>query len=325
MREEIIKKLSVLTAEELESTPDVQKGRYSKSGRFIIERRTVSDISTGDQTAPICLRAHPRFYPFPEHTHDYIEIMYVCTGSIVHDIDKKSVTVCAGELLLLGANAKHSIRPPSASDIGINIIISTELFEIMLGSLRQDASVNTKYFETLLDKNVTRHRLFRCSQSLPIQNLMESLIFSHLFRESTDEYLLEQSIKMLLYYLSSTNDTPHTSEEIPYSEQMKRKISKYIRTSYSTATLTECAKMLGLSPTYLSRWVCSYFEASFKELLMQERFSVACDLLRNTDTPIGDIITHIGYENSSYFHREFKKRFNTTPNAYRKRAKNSIR
>ena len=150
---------------------------------------------------------------------------------------------------------------------------------------------------------------------------MESLIFSHLFRESTDEYLLEQSIKMLLYYLSSTNDTPHTSEEIPYSEQMKRKISKYIRTSYSTATLTECAKMLGLSPTYLSRWVCSYFEASFKELLMQERFSVACDLLRNTDTPIGDIITHIGYENSSYFHREFKKRFNTTPNAYRKRTK----
>ncbi len=323
MREEIIKKLSVLTAEELESTPDVQKGRYSKSGRFIIERRTVSDISTGDQTAPICLRAHPRFYPFSEHTHDYIEIMYVCAGSIVHDIDKKSVSVCAGELLMLGVNAKHSIRPPSASDIGINIIISTELFETMLGSLRQDASVNTKYFETLLDKNETRHRLFRCSQSLPIQNLMESLIFSHLFMEFSDEYLLEQSTKMLLYYLSAADNTAEASEELSYAEQMKRKVSKYVRTSYGTATLTECAKMLGLSPTYLSRWVCSSFDASFKELLMNERFSVACDLLRNTDTPIGDIITHIGYENSSYFHREFKKRYDTTPNAYRKKFKNS--
>ena len=117
----------------------------------------------------------------------------------------------------------------------------------------------------------------------------------------------------------STAKMEAIAEELSYAEQTKNKILKYIRTSYSTATLTEAARLLGLSPTYLSRWICSSFNESFKELLMKERFSVAQDLLSTTDTAIGDIIIHIGYENSSYFHKEFKKRFGVTPKEYRKR------
>ena len=51
---------------------------------------------------------------------------------------------------------------------------------------------------------------------------------------------------------------------------------------------------------------------------MSERFAVACELLEKTEMPIGDIIVNSGYENSSYFHKEFKKRYGTTPHKYRK-------
>ena len=114
MREDILKYLSELNDEEIsaKNTDSIpHKSMYSKSGRFIIERRTMSNISTGKTTAPICLRAHPRFSDFPDHTHDYVEFMYVCAGSITHNIGNMAVRVGCGDIIALGKNTKHSIQP----------------------------------------------------------------------------------------------------------------------------------------------------------------------------------------------------------------------
>ena len=56
-------------------------------------------------------------------------------------------------------------------------------------------------------------------------------------------------------------------------------------------------------------------------LLMEERFTAAEKMLMTTDIPIGDIINNVGYENSSYFHKEFKDRYGMPPNEYRRRLK----
>ena len=34
----------------------------------------------------ITIRPHTRFVAFPRHSHNYVEIMYVCTGQITHII-----------------------------------------------------------------------------------------------------------------------------------------------------------------------------------------------------------------------------------------------
>ena len=40
--------------------------------------------------------------------------------------------------------------------------------------------------------------------------------------------------------------------------------------------------------------------------------------------PIGEIILRVGYENSSYFHKEFKRRFGVTPKEYRRSGGESL-
>jgi AraC-like DNA-binding protein/mannose-6-phosphate isomerase-like protein (cupin superfamily) len=320
MREDILRVLSSLTDEELsllDSSADGQRKLYSKPGRFIIERRTISNISTGEPTAPVCLHPHPRFCEFDKHSHDYVEIMYVCAGSVTHTIADESVRIDAGDLIIFGKSASHSIAAADIGDIGVNIVISTDLFENIVNTMHRDSSVNTRPLRTFMGKEQA-YRVFRTSQSVEASNLLENMIFSYFVREQTDDYLLEQSIKLLFCYLCNISDGNVTQDDISYVESNKKKILKYIRTSYSTATLTECAYTLRLSPTYLSRWICANFGQSFKDLLMSERFSVACDLLATTSTPIGDIIIMVGYENSSHFHKEFKRRFGTTPLQYRK-------
>lgn len=321
MRDEIISRLSALTEEERENTDNrSRKKMYSKSGRFIIERRTVSHISTGAVASPICMRAHPRFCDFPAHTHDYVEMMYVCKGTVTHVIGGKDIQVRGGDIIMLGRGTRHAIRPAGDGDIGINLIISAELFEGILDGIRRGTYFGTKPLEVFLDNDISRFRVFSCSQSVEISNILESMIYSSVLGGNTDGYLLEQSARLLLCYLCTLSADTNAVGSFSYKEELEKRIMNYIRTSYGTATLTEAASILGLSPTYLSRRICADMNASFKELLMKERFSVACALLRTTDMPIGDIIIHVGYENSSYFHKEFKKRLGTTPKEYRRGA-----
>jgi len=211
-----------------------------------------------------------------------------------------------------------SILSAGQDDIGINLIISVDLFETLLNSLRQKSQLPIKRFESLLKRDGLPFCVFHAAESISVRNLMESMIASVICEKKANGYILQQSLALLLCYLAEMNEAKKSPMPDSYETALKKKILNYLQTSYSTATLTEAASMLGLSPAYVSRVITQSFGESFKDLLMRVRFTVACELLRSTKMPIGEIINQVGYENSSYFHKEFKKRYGATPGEYRK-------
>ena len=317
----ILEKLSRLTAEEqyilVEQNP-TPRDLYGKSGRFIVERRRVSHLVSGEATAPVCLRMHPRFRSFPTHSHDFIEIMYVCHGSVTHDVGGEKIRLDTDELILFGRYAEHSILETGKDDIGVNLIISPDLFEQLLRGMGEASPLPVATFASLLDREGPSHLHISAKDSIAVRNLMETLVGTVVCEGNTDGYLLRQSLALLLCYLVSLGEGGEHPPVERYTDRMQRRLLNYIKTSYSTATLTEAATMMGLSPSYLSRWIEKSFGRSFKELLMQERFETARSLLSATSMPVGEIINRVGYENSSYFHKEFKRRYGITPNRYRK-------
>lgn len=321
MQADVLRRLSQITEEEqyilVQENPS-HRSLYAKSGRFIIERRHISQLSFGESTAAICLHPHPRFRGFPSHSHDFIEIMYVCNGAITHVIGDQSVRLETDDIILLGKDTRHSILSAGQDDIGINLIISTDLFETLLHSLRQKSQLPITQFERLLQRDGLPFCVYHASESIAVRNLLESMIASVICEKKANGYILQQSLALLLCYLAEMNEQREAPQIEPYEAAVKQKILNYIQTSYSTATLTEAASMLRLSSAYLSRLTSKSFGKSFKELLMDERFAMACELLSSTELSIGEIINQIGYENSSYFHKEFKARYGMTPSEYRK-------
>lgn len=321
MTGEIISKLSELTDEEkyiLSENQTDHRDFYTRSGRFLIERRRISDLTVGDSTAAVSIRKHPRFCDFPTHSHDYIEIMYVCRGSVTHVIDKKEIPLEQDDLIILGKNTRHSIKPSGENDIGINIIISPDIFENLYSSIKKSSPLSERNIEKIIEGAELDFYVFSAKNSIEIKNLIESMVSSVLCNNVVNEYILRRSVGLLIAYLCELGTDKDTAKEYGYKESVKKELLRYLNGSYSSATLTEAAKMLGLSPSYLSRLVKSIFGLTFKELLMDLRFDAACELLTYSDMPIGNIINHVGYENSSYFHKEFKKRFGVTPNLYRR-------
>lgn len=292
---------------------------YAKSGRFIIERRHMADVSIGIPTSSVCLRTHLFGVEFPSHSHDFVELMYVCRGCIKHVIGGATVELGDGDILLLGRSTRHSILPTSENDIGLNVIISTDYFDTLLRDLGKSSSLPDKLFERMLGKDDNQYCVFKTANILPISNIFENLAFALVNGKTDDIYVMQVSLSLLFAYLASTPEVlGDFSDMNNYSERTKRMIMNYINTSYRTATLTEAAEMLGLSEAHLSRWIKKEFDATFKEMLCNKRFDVACDLLLNTTLSVNDVILNVGYENNSYFHKQFKARYGMTPKEYRK-------
>lgn len=101
----------------------------------------------------------------------------------------------------------------------------------------------------------------------------------------------------------------------------RRMIDDYFGTHLQNASLGELAQTLGYSADYAGTVIKKLTGRTFSELLREKRCDMAAKLLRHTDSPIGDIIFQVGYENESFFRSVFKKMYGVLPAEYRKKTR----
>ena len=91
-----------------------------------------------------------------------------------------------------------------------------------------------------------------------------------------------------------------------------------ITQNYREASLSNVARSYGVSLAYVSECVRAQTGKTYKELLQKHRMETAARLLRRSDWNIQQIITYVGYENTSYFYRLFHERYGVSPREYRR-------
>ena len=312
---ELIKLLSYESEEEKKilKGETLDKNIYSDGADFVID-----DIRLGGKNNGISVRTHTRYTPFPIHRHNYTEMMIVLSGRINHRIGEKRVSLGKGEILFLNKHISHSIEMAGKDDIGVNVIMSDSFLNSMSAEL--ESTVFSGLMRESRKYNGDGMFLHFCTDGVKkIENLIENLLID-LTGERAELSLMAKTVELLLSYLSSESDRLliDGTDTVDKATRRKLEILGYVKSNYRSASLGELSKKLYLSVPYLSKTVKESFGKSFKELLIDERMNRACEMIKNSDIPISDIIQAVGYENESYFHREFKKRYAATPLQLRK-------
>lgn len=261
------------------------------------------------------MRKHTRFVRFPEHTHDYIEAVYMCRGETTHIINGRRIKLCEGELLFLGQNARQEILPASEGDIAINFIIQPAFFDKTLEMLGAEETPLKKFLiSSLFDGEYQGYLHFAVSGVLPIQNLIENLIWT-LISSTRGKRNINQTTMGLLFMhlLNYTDRLTHETRE----DKAIMDILRYIEENYRDGSLTDAASLLHYDLYWLSHEIKNRTGKTYTEHLQEKRLSQAAFLLKNTSLSVEDITAAVGYENKSYFHRIFTKKFGTTPKKYR--------
>ena len=264
----------------------------------------------------IAVRPHTRFAAFPPHTHDYVEMIYMCTGSTVHRMNGERVELRTGELLLLGPHTVQEIEPAGGEDIAVNFIILPEFFDRSLAMLgAEDTPLRRFILESLcLGKGASEYFHFRVADVLPVQNLVENMLWTLVFGAPNKRQINQTTLGLLFLQLLNCSDRISFRNEA--QEDMVR-LHRYIEENYRTASLTAAAELLGYDIYHLSRLIRQKTGRTFLDIVQEKRLLQAVFLLKNTALPVGEISLAVGYENTSHFHRLFKARFGCPPRQYR--------
>lgn len=265
----------------------------------------------------ITLRPHTRFIHFPAHSHDYIEVVYMCSGETSHIINGETVELREGELLFLAQNAKQEILPAGENDIAVNFIVLPEFFDRPLAMIDDfDSPLGSFMIECLRNGgDKTSYLHFEVSDVPQIQNLIENLIFSVIESEPPDSGIM--GLTMGLLFLELLRRTERIKSVAPTDELMIE-VHRYIDENYINGSLAELAKRLHYDPCWLSREIKKRTGKNYTDIVADKRLSRACFFLKNTDMSIVEISETVGYCNASYFHRIFKQKYGASPASYRK-------
>lgn len=320
LRRELLEKLCVITPEEqefLSGKKDIDRERYGEPAgdELVIDTRKLLDTGKLMQ-----IRPHTRFVHFPRHKHNYVELIYMCSGSTTHIINSKKVQLSEGELLFLSQSAVQEILPAGKDDIAVNFIILPEFFDLPLQMLGSTDNLLSEFIIDCLRKKDSSvgYLHFRVSDVPMIQNLVENLILGTMDDSRTTRSISKVTMGLLFIQLLQYTDRVNVNKQSP-QDHIRLVTLRYIETHYRNGTLEELAFQLGYDVCTMSRMIKKISGRSFTELLQTKRLSQACWLLENTNLSVEEVSLRVGYENKSYFTRIFKDKFEMTPGEYRKK------
>lgn len=309
----IVDRLSVITDEEraiLNGRKSIDRNIYMDGSRDVISGEKLLE-----RGKLIAIRPHTRFIPFPEHTHDYVEMVYMCAGETRHTVNGNAITLRRGELLMLGRNAHQSIEAASEGDIAVNFIVRPAFFSGTLPFLGEEETPLRRFVVSCLTgENEADYLLFRVAELLPVQNLIENLLFTLLEDTPNKRGILQMTMGLLFAQLMN-----HT-EALQFETQEQNaviSVLRYLEENYRGGSLTEIARALHYELPSLSRLIRQKTGKNYTALLQEKRLSQAAWLLRNTGKNVDEIANAVGYENLSYFHRIFAARYGLSPKKYR--------
>ena len=320
MDKKLLGKLAKITKEEqeiLNGRKQIDTSIYNLNRSMVVDRKKL--LESGKL---IELRPHTRFIHFPKHTHNYVEVVYMCSGKTRHIINGSEVVLKQGELLFLSQNATQEIYPASENDIGVNFIVLPEFFDQTLSMIGDEASLIRDFIVDCLrngSQNI-RYLHFKVADILPIQNLIENLIWMLLNTQPNKRRLNQTTLGLLFLHLMNSTDKMEIGKEHE-AQELILQVFRYIEDNYRDGELSELARENECDLYWLSRMIKQTTGKNYTELVQEKRLSQAAFLLSTTSLSIMDISLDVGYSNFSYFYRIFKKKFGVSPKDFRKTPK----
>lgn len=337
MTDELLRELRKITPEEqriLDGKKEIERELYVSA-----EDNTFDAKKLLEHGKLITVRPHTRFVHFPAHTHNYVEVIYMCQGSTRHIINGNEVVLGQGELLFLNQHAVQEIYPAGENDIAVNFIILPEFFDGALRMMETEENMLRQFVVDCLrgesgDSRGSAGSLvgngaygkcqsasagylhFKVADVLPVQNLIENLIWTILNKQPNKRSINQMTMGLLFLQLMNHIDRVET-DDAQEGQKFMMTVLGYIEEHYRDGELSDLAEEMHYDLYWMSREIKKQSGKTYTELVQQKRLSQAAYLLTHTRMSVMDIGLAVGYENISYFHRIFQARYGVTPRKYR--------
>ncbi len=259
------------------------------------------------------------------HTHDFVELVYVRSGSGLHWHNTLRHSVYAGDCYVILPGDEHTYRSTSKLRI-TNVLFYPEILEPYRETLLACPGFR-RFFTTeplFREESSFRHKLhLSLSNQKRLTVLLDEL--ERELRERGDAYqvtcagLFMQIVVLLSRAFDQTFETGNVRRQFEGKDDLVSAAIAYLEENYaSDMRVEDIARSVFISPSRLSHVFKETTGVSLFDYLTRMRIDRACRLLTETDQSITAIAFSLGYHDSAYFTRLFSKNTGVSPSAYRR-------
>ncbi|WP_370980013.1 helix-turn-helix domain-containing protein [Agaribacterium sp. ZY112] len=269
-------------------------------------------IAAGQQQSFYSRNYQAKSFNSPWHYHPQWELTYIKKGEGLCYVGNSIRPFASGELVLVGSMLPHCWKSDETAGrvesifaqwddglLGKDWLQQPELTRI--NKLLKDSDRGLIFSQTLSEE-LGRKLEMLCSLP-PFDSLIALLRILQSLANSDYSYLSEgQSLSI----------NANSSERI-------EKILQFVEQHYQQdIQIEQLCELCNMTQSSFARFFKRSLDKPFSHYLSEYRVNRASNLLKSSELSIEAIAYDVGFRNMSYFHRQFKKTFNSTPANYRR-------
>jgi AraC-like DNA-binding protein len=286
-------------------------------------KSTVHSESTNRLSILHFIESEKQFFP---EDNSCFKWLFIEEGEGSIQIEKSIINTQSGDLILIPSEERYNLSKLATTKYWIVIyrdeakeknfdnqshdflVLLPDKFRIM--SLIKSQNIQTRHFNL---NSLERLRWLNRLQQMKSELQEQSFGFVEMLNTLLTQLFMDT------LRLMTPNNSPNPVESHPLLIDVFRAIEQnYQQYRFS---LSDVAKTVRLSPAYLTDLVRRKTGKTVVGWIVEYRMSAARRLLETTTQPITQIAIEIGYEDTGYFIRQFRRLHGITPKAWRDRHK----
>jgi AraC-like DNA-binding protein/mannose-6-phosphate isomerase-like protein (cupin superfamily) len=269
---------------------------------------------------PISVERREPQEAFEPHAHEFAELVIVTGGKCLHITGTDSWELTAGDVFVIAGGSEHEYQKLENLRL-VNILYQPNQLKMGLMDLASVAGYHALFTlqPSRRNRQTTKGRLhLNAKEMAPIIELADRLDHELVTREPGFRFMATATFMQLIGQLSRFyGNSPSPDEKALL--RIGEALSHLERNINQEVNLEELASIANMSQRSFLRVFQSATGASPLAWVISQRVNRACSLLRRTDRRVTEIAFDVGFNDSNYFTRQFRKITGYSPREYRLR------
>jgi AraC-like DNA-binding protein/mannose-6-phosphate isomerase-like protein (cupin superfamily) len=269
---------------------------------------------------PISVERREPQEAFEPHAHEFAELVIVTGGKCLHITGSDSWELTAGDVFVIAGGSEHEYQNLENLRL-VNILYQPNQLKMGLMDLTSVAGYHALFTlqPSRRNRQATKGRLhLNAKEMAPIIGLADRLDHELGAREPGFRFMATATFMQLIGQLSRFYGSSPSPDERALL-RIGEALSHLERNIHQEINLEELASIANMSQRSFLRVFQSATGASPLAWVISQRVNRACSLLRRTDRRVTEIAFDVGFNDSNYFTRQFRKITGSSPREYRMR------
>lgn len=244
-------------------------------------------------------RTHARKLSDRIHSHEFYELIYVASGSCVHECDGECDNLSVGDFVVIVPNITHRFTEQSEDcDLIAISVVGEEMKKFMF------------LFEKEMFLDCFKTKLSPEQRNVFMLLYEKNVNDSSIAAVNKNRAILNQLLLFCINPVLKNDDMPPSFADA---------IEQIQKPEFVVEGVTAFLKLSGYSHSQICRLTKKYFNVTPTEYVNRIKMNYAYRLIADTNMDYETICDEVGFESFSYFCKLFKKYFGCSVATLRKR------